>query len=272
MTMAKVKYIHGYDPIEQKRLIHQAEFLEPYIYEGIDLGFDKRLLEVGCGVGAQTKILLRRFPHLHIDGFDLSEDQLGAARKYLKKEIKQKRVHLFQGDAQSFKLKTPKFDAAFLCWFLEHVPEPLKVLKRVKAHLKSGAKIYCSEVFNQTLFIEPYSPYFLKYWFEFNDLQWSLGGHPFVGGRLGHYLKEAGFVDIKIEVRPFHFDSRDSARRKIFMEYFYQILLSAKNSLIKEGRVTKEMVRKMDQEVELFKKAPDSIFFFAWMRATARVP
>ncbi len=268
----KTKYIHGFDPIEQERLIHQAEFLEPYVYEGVDLEFKERLLEVGCGVGAQTKILLRRFPKLHIDGVDLSEDQLTAAKKYLKKEIKQKRIQLYQGDAQKFKLKQPKYDAAFLCWFLEHVPDPLKALKQVKAHLKSGSKIYCSEVFNQTLFISPYSPYFLKYWFEFNDLQWFIGGHPFVGGALGHYLKEAGFVDIKLEVRPFQFDSRDSERRKLFMEYFYQILLSAKSSLIKEGRVTTDMVKKMDQEVEHFKKSHDSTFFYAWMRATARVP
>lgn len=270
--MAKEKYIHGFDSIEQKRLIHQAEFLEPYVYAGVDLEFTERLLEVGCGVGAQTKILIRRFPKIKIDGLDLSEAQLTAAKKYLKNEIADQQVRLFQGDAQKFEIKAPKYDAAFLCWFLEHVPDPLKALKRVRKHLKSGAKIYCSEVFNQTLFVEPYSPAYLKYWFQFNDLQWSLGGHPFVGGMMGHYLKEAGFVDIQIEVRPFHFDSRHPQRRQVFMEYFYQILLSAKDSLIKEKRVTKEMIRQMDAEVENFKKAPDSVFFYSWIRATARVP
>jgi ubiquinone/menaquinone biosynthesis C-methylase UbiE len=268
----KAKYIHGFDSTEQKRLIDQAEFLEPYVYEGVDLEFKERLLEVGCGVGAQSKILLRRFPKLKIVGFDLSPAQLQMAHKYLQDEIKEKRVQLFQADAQTFSLKRPKYDAAFLCWFLEHVPDPLKVLKRVRRHLKSGAKIYCSEVFNQTLFLEPYSPCFLKYWFEFNDLQWSMGGHPFIGGELGHYLKEAGFVDIKTEIRPFHFDSREAKRRKIFVEYFYQILLSAKESLIKEGRVTREMLAKIDKEVELVKKSHNAVFFYAWMRATAVVP
>jgi ubiquinone/menaquinone biosynthesis C-methylase UbiE len=268
----KIKYLHGFDPIEQKRLIHQAEFLEPYVYTGIDLEFKERLLEVGCGVGAQSKILMRRFPHLKIDGVDISKDQLEVARKYLKNEIKEKRISLHQQDAQKFSLKGPKHDAAFLCWFLEHVPEPLKVLKRVKSHLKSGAKIYCSEVFNQTLFVEPYSPEFLKYWFEFNDLQWAIGGHPFIGGSLGHYLKEAGFVDIQTEVRSFHFDSREPERRKAFVQYFYQILLSAKDSLIREGRVSEEMVSRIDKEVERVKRSRDSVFFYAWMRATARVP
>jgi ubiquinone/menaquinone biosynthesis C-methylase UbiE len=270
--MAKVKYLHGFDPTEQKRLIHQAEFLEPYVYSGIDLDFKERLLEVGCGVGAQSKILLRRFPKLKIDGLDISKEQLEVARQYLKKEISEKRISLHQQDAQEFTLDKPKYDAAFLCWFLEHVPDPLKVLKRVRKHLKPGAKIYCSEVFNQTLFIEPYSPAYLKYWFEFNDFQWSIGGHPFVGGMLGHYLKEAGFTDIQTEIRSFHFDSREPERRKEFVHYFYQILLSAKDALMNEGRVTPEMLKKMDQEVERVKKAKDSVFFYAWMRATARVP
>jgi len=270
--MSKVKYIHGFDPTEQKRLIHQAEFLEPFIYSGIDLDFKERLLEVGCGVGAQSKILLRRFPKLKIDALDISNAQLEVAKKYLKKEIEQKRIALHLRDAQEFTLNKPKYDAAFLCWFLEHVPKPLKVLKRVRQHLKPGAKIYCSEVFNQTLFIEPYSPAYLKYWFEFNDFQWSIGGHPFVGGLLGHYLKEAGFVDIQTEIRPFHFDSREPERREAFVEYFYQILLSAKQTMLREGRVNKEMLLQMEEEVQKVKKTEDSVFFYAWMRATARVP
>lgn len=270
--MEQVKYVHGFDPTEQKRLIQQAEFLEPYIYAGVDLEFKNRLLEVGCGVGAQTKILLRRFPNLKVDSVDISSEQLAAARKYLKDEIAHKRVHLYQGNAQNFSLKKPKYDAAFLCWFLEHVPDPLKALKRTRAHLKPGAKIYCSEVFNQTLFVEPYSPTFLKYWFEFNDLQWSIGGHPFMGAMLGHYLHEAGFVDIQTEVRPWHFDSRDPERRKIFVEHFYRIVLSAKDELIKAKRITPKMVAQMDREIEKVKRSKNAVFFDAWIRATARVP
>lgn len=267
-----VKYIHGFDPTEQRRLIHQAEFLEQTVYSGVDLEYNRHLLEVGCGVGAQSKILMRRFPRLKIDGIDISKAQLEVANDYLKDEIQEHKIRLHRQDAQKFSLPKKDFDSAFLCWFLEHVPEPLEVLKRVRGHLKSGAKIYCTEVFNQTLFLQPYSPMYLKYWFEFNDLQWSLGGHPFVGGMLGNYLQAAGFIDIKTEIKAFHFDSREPERRKEFVEYFYNILLSAKDSLIKEGRVTPDMVKKMDREVEKVKKSKDSVFFYACMRATARVP
>lgn len=270
--MASQKYLHGFDPKEQRRLVEQARILEPYVYAGIDLEFQKSLLEVGCGVGAQTQILCRRFPELKIDGVDLSKEQLAAAQKTLKKEIQSKRVHLVQQDAQKLEMKRKDYDAAFLCWFLEHVPNPGQVLKRVRKHLRKGAKIYCSEVFNQTLFMEPYSPAYLKYWFEFNDYQWSINGHPFVGAQLGHLLKEAGFVDIQVEVRPFHFDSREPERRAEFVQYFFEILLSAEKDLLRMGRVSPLTVEQMKKEVALVQTRKDAVFFYAFMRATARVP
>jgi cyclopropane fatty-acyl-phospholipid synthase-like methyltransferase len=270
--MASQKYLHGFDPKEQKRLIDQARNLEPYVYAGVDLEFQKNLLEVGCGVGAQTEILCRRFPDLHIDGVDLSTEQLDAAHKALSKQIKNKRVQLSQQDAQKLNLKRKNYDAAFLCWFLEHVPKPQEVLNRVRKHLRKGAKIYCTEVFNQTLFMEPYSPAYLKYWFEFNDFQWSISGHPFIGARLGHLLNEAGFVDIQVEVRPFHFDSREPERRAQFTQYFFEILLSAEKELVRAGRVSPEIVKQMKKEVALVQNRKDAVFFYAFMRATARVP
>lgn len=270
--MGSNEYLHGFTKKEQDRLIHQAEFLEPYVYAGIDLEFRQKLLEVGCGVGAQTKILCRRFPKLSITGIDLSDSQLATAKKYLSPEIKSGRVRLLQQNAMQISLREKGFDSAFICWFLEHVPDPLKVLKNVRTHLKKGARIYCSEVFNQTLFMEPYSPAYLKYWFEFNDHQWNIKGHPFVGAKLGHLLNEAGYTDIQVEARPFHFDSRNPEKRAAFTEYFYQILLSAEKTLLETGRVDKHLLREMKAEVERVKKAKDAVFFYSFMRATATAP
>lgn len=71
--------LHGFSATEQARLLKQACLLEPTLFNQIDYGGARRLLEVGSGVGAQTQILLRRFPDLHVTGADLSEAQLGAA-------------------------------------------------------------------------------------------------------------------------------------------------------------------------------------------------
>lgn len=268
-----VEYIHGYDPQEQKRLIEQARFLEPWVYPDVDFNRALHILEVGSGVGAQTKILLRRFPQLKIDCVDLSEAQLNQARVYLKREIAQGRVRLIQANATDLSaLKGCQYDGAFICWFLEHVQNPVQVLKETKKRLKKGAPVYISEVFNQSLFVEPYSPAFLKYWFEFNDYQWEIGGHPFVGASLGNILKSAGFKKIETEVRPFHFDSRQAVKRAEFIEYFRRILLSAAPALINDGRVDAATVRRLSQEFERMKKTRDSVFFYTWIRATGVTP
>src|SRR5262245_58065774 len=81
-------YLHGYSHEEQARLIKQAEFLEFSVYEHLDLSRVRKLLEVGCGVGAQTRIVCRRFPHLHITGVDGEPAQIQAARTYLAEPLR----------------------------------------------------------------------------------------------------------------------------------------------------------------------------------------
>ena len=43
----------------------------------------RRLLEVGSGVGAQTEILLRHWPDLHVTGIEINDEQLDEARRFL---------------------------------------------------------------------------------------------------------------------------------------------------------------------------------------------
>ncbi len=265
--MAETKYLHGFSKVEQDRLLHQAKFLERWTYEGIDLKKCKNLLEVGCGVGAQTKIILQRFPKIHVDGVDFSPEQLSVAKSLLKKDLG-KRVELHHQDAQKLSLDK-KFDSAFLCWFLEHVPEPHLALKQVRKHLKAGARIYCTEVFNHSLYFEPYGEAFFKYWTQLNDFQPTIQGHPNIGGQLGPLLKEAGFKNIQLEFRPLHFDSRETSMRNRFIEYFFNILLSAAPALLESKRVSQSLIDDMTAEVKVAQAAKNGLFYYSFVRAIA---
>src|SRR5262245_59105735 len=111
----KNKYLHGYSQKEQKRLYEQARFLESIVYSDIDFSSVTQLLEVGSGVGAQTEILLRRFPSMHLTGIDFNADQIRQARKFLARVPYAKgRYELFRMDAADMDLASAqKFDAAF---------------------------------------------------------------------------------------------------------------------------------------------------------------
>src|ERR1043166_8446964 len=76
-------YLHGFTADEQSRLRRQARFLEHRIHDRLPFRRSKALIEIGSGVGAQTEILLRHFPELHVTGVDRSETNLEAARARL---------------------------------------------------------------------------------------------------------------------------------------------------------------------------------------------
>ncbi len=264
-------YIHGFTKDEQDRLYQQARVHEEVIFPQIDFGSAKSIIEVGSGVGAQTKILLERFPHLNIQCVDASKTQVARARQELENEMKSGRVKIDAGDALHLKYKDNAFDGAFICWLLEHVQNPVEILEEVKRVLKSGGVIYCNEVFNATFYVHPYSPATLKYWFEFNDQQWSLKGDPFVGGKLANYLMEAGFQNVSTKVLTHQYDNRMPKKRAAFIDYWTGLLLSGAKGLIDVGRVTPAIVKEMTRELQTLKDDPNSVIFYSWILARAEV-
>ncbi len=217
-------YLHGYSESERERLHRQARFLEPMVHDRLPFRRRRKLLEVGSGVGAQTEILLRHFPEIHVTGIDINDAQLAEARRFLATvPWATGRYDIRKMDAQKLEFDPESFDAAFICWMLEHVPSPPRVLGEVRRVLMPGAPIVCSEVLNATFFIDPYSPDTHRYWLAFNDRQIDLGGDPFVGAKLGNLLSSAGFRDVTTKVKTFHLDNRAPGERAEFLAYWTEL-------------------------------------------------
>ncbi|MHC5209257.1 MAG: methyltransferase domain-containing protein [Planctomycetota bacterium] len=268
---AAAGYVHGFTPEERERLYRQARFLEYKVHDGLPFRRSRRLIEVGCGVGAQTEILLRHFPDLHVTGVDASEPNLAAAREHLAGLGWAKgRFDLVRQDATRLDFDAGVFDAAFLCWILEHVGNAAQVLAEVRRVLRPGAHIVCTEVQNATFFIDPYSPNTLAYWTAFNEHQLELGGDPFVGAKLGNLLQAAGFRDITTKVRTTHLDSRHAGERAEFIAFWSELLLSGCEGLLGAGRVSQETVDGMKTELSDVAHDANAVFFYSFVSARAR--
>jgi len=264
-------YLHGYRPEERERLHRQARFLEPLVHDRLPFRRRRRLLEVGCGVGAQTEILLRHFPELHVTGVDINDEQLAEARRFLATvPWATGRFDIRRMDAEKLDFEPESFDAAFLCWILEHVPSPQRVLGEVRRVLSPGAPVVCSEVLNATFFVDPYSPDTLRYWMAYNDRQLELGGDPFVGAKLGNLLSSVGFRDVTTEVKTSHLDNRAPGERAEFIEFWTQLLLSGAPSLLEAGKVQQDVVDGMTRELDRVARDPNSVFFYSFIQARAR--
>jgi SAM-dependent methyltransferase len=163
------------------------------------------------------------------------------------------------------------FDAAFLCWVLEHVADPAQVLSEVRRVLRPGSPIVANEVLNATFFLAPYSPNTLAYWTAFNDRQIELGGDPFVGAKLGNLLQQVGYRDIVTEVRPIHLDNRAPGERAEFIAYWTELLLSGAPGLLEAGVTSQDTVENMTAELDQVARDPDAVFFYCFVQARARV-
>ncbi len=266
--MTDFPYLHGFSAEEQERLYRQARFSEQKIFSTIDFSRQRKLLEVGVGVGAQTEILLRRFPNLYVTGIDRSDRQLAEARKLLENNPAAKgRFELLKMDAGVLEFEMDAFDAAFICWVLEHAPDPARVLSEVRRVLKVGSRLVVNEVMNSSFFLDPYSPNTWKYWMAYNDFQLSRNGDPFVGAKLGNLMLQQGYENIQTEVKTWHLDNRRPAERREIINFWTELLLSACGQLIENGCVTEEIVDGMKTELHAVAHDPNAVFFFSFMQA-----
>jgi len=265
-------YLHGFTPEEQDRLRRQARFLEHRIHDRLPFWRSRRLIEIGCGVGAQTEILLRHFPNLHVTGVDRSATNLDAARANLGEAPWTSGRHEFvQSDAADLEFEADSFDAAFLCWILEHVDDPARILSEARRVLRTGSPIVVTEVQNGSFFIDPYSPHTLDFWRAFNDHQLELGGDPFVGAKLGNLLLSVGLRDVSTKVRTIHLDNRVPGERAEFLDYWTELLLSGAPSLCEAGKVSQTTVDGMKDELHRVGRDPDAVFFYSFVQARAVV-
>ncbi len=108
-----------------------------------------RALEVGCGRGVGTELILEIFGADSVDAFDLDPRMVDLARTRLSPYGS--RVHLSVGDASAISAPDATYDAVFDFGIIHHVPEWRRVLAGIHRVLKPGGRLYAEEVLRRVV-------------------------------------------------------------------------------------------------------------------------
>jgi len=207
MTSQKTHdYVHGYSERESVRLSDQANTLEELLHSDTSYPAGSRVLEAGCGIGAQTVILSINSPQARITSIDISEDSLTKARERADGEGV-KNVEFRVENIFDLPFEDESFDHVFVCFVLEHLKEPVKALASLRRVLKKGGTITIIEGDHGSCFFHPETGSAVKVWNSLVEMQARLGGNSLIGRQVYPLLKKAGFTDVTVSPRIVYSDA-----------------------------------------------------------------
>lgn len=126
MNSTEEDYVHGYDSREHTRLQDQASTLVELLHSDTAYPGESRVLEAGCGIGAQTIPLARHSPDAHLTAIDISASSVAKAKERAE-TAGITNVEFQQGDIFNVAFEPASFDHIFVCFVLEHLSQPVEL-------------------------------------------------------------------------------------------------------------------------------------------------
>jgi len=259
------KYVHGYSEREALRLNDQAATLDDIIHNDSIFPSDSLVLEAGCGVGAQTKIIATKNPGTNFISVDLSEDSISEARRMVK-SLGIKNVELEQADIYHLPYKDETFDSVIVCFVLEHLHNPIQALNELKRVLKKGGTMVVIEGDHGSTFFYPDSKYAYSAINCQIQLQKQSGGNSNIGRELYPLFKSVGLSDISVSPRVVYVD----ASRPQLVEGFIKNTFTAMIEGVREEAIQQGIVDGLTFEKgikDLYRTAePDGVFSYTFFK------
>ena len=258
-------YVHGYDPRENERLLDQAGALVDLLHSDTSYPSGSRVLEAGCGVGAQTVALAARSPEAHFVSVDVSADSLVEARRRID-DAGFTNVEFRQADIFDLPFEPESFDHVFVCFILEHLSRPREALAALGDFLRPEGTITVIEGDHGSAYFHPDSAVARAAIECQVELQRRAGGNSRIGRQVYPLMVEAGFDSVRVSPRMVYVDSSrphlvDGFTRRTFTA----MIEGVRDSALATGLIDPESfdagVRDLHRTTE-----PDGVFCYTFFK------
>lgn len=263
-------YVHGYDPRENIRLQDQASTLVELLHADTAYPPDSRVLEVGCGVGAQTLTLAKNSPQARFTSVDLSGISVAEARRNVTAAGLQN-VEVEQADLFSLPYAPHSFDHLFVCFVLEHLPRPAEALRSLKSQLRSGGTLTVIEGDHGSAYFHPDSRAAQQAIGCQVELQRRAGGNAMLGRELYPLLNEAGYHSVRVSPRMVYVDGS----KLEWVEGFTKRTFTAMIEGVREPALAAGLIERdaFDQGIRDLQRTAegDGVFCYTFFKAVGQV-
>lgn len=262
-------YVHGYDPRENNRLEDQATTLVDLLHSGTAYPAGSRVLEAGCGVGAQTVTLAMNSPGASIVSVDISADSVSQAEQKARAAALTN-VQFQQGDIFHLPFSAQSFDHVFVCFVLEHLKEPLAALQKLKRYLRPGGTITVIEGDHGSAYFHPDSAAAHAAIRCQVTLQSRAGGNALIGRSLYPLLVSAGYGEVAVSPRMVYVDaSKPELVEGFTKKTFAAMIEGVRRSAIDEGLIDHVT---FDNGIEALYRTtePDGTFCYTFFKAMGK--
>lgn len=199
-------YVHGYHLRENERLQDQADTLVDLLHADTVYPPGSRVLEAGCGVGAQTMTLAQRSPGAAFMSIDISADSVGEAKRKVER-AGLANVAFRQADIFALPFDAESFDHVFVCFVLEHLSRPVEALASLSAVVRPGGTVTVIEGDHGSAYFHPDSPLAREVIGCQVELQRRAGGDANIGRQLYPLMVDAGLCAVRVSPRMVYVDS-----------------------------------------------------------------
>jgi len=274
MTMFE-QYVHGYRDDESVRLTDQAGALVELLHGDTRYRPGERVLEVGCGVGAQTVTLAQRSPQTSFVSIDISPESLAQASERV---AAAGLTNVAFAQADVFTLPDPdggeygeaSFDHVFVCFLLEHLSEPVEALRRVGRLVRPGGTVTVIEGDHGSTYFHPDHAAARAAIDCQVTLQRHAGGDALIGRRLYPLLDEAGWSDIEVSPRMVYVDgSRPDLADSFTLRTFTAMISGIREPALAAGLID---ATEFDAGIAALRRTaePDGVFCYTFFKGVAQ--
>lgn len=203
--MSQERYIHGHHESvlrshTWRTVENSAAYLLPHLSPGLDL------LDIGSGPGTITVDFAERLAPGKVLGIDASADIVSSATR-LAEERALGNVSFRAGNAYALDLADDSVDIAHAHQVLQHVADPVAVLREMARVVRPGGVVAARDVDYGGAIWFPELPGLALWGRLYDAVHRAGGGEPNAGRRLRAWSRAAGLTDVTSTASVWSFSS-----------------------------------------------------------------